>query len=228
MTNSSSFPRRPGTRERILTVALNLLNTRGLERVTTRLIADSSRINEGNLYYYFRTKEALCLALFARLEEDALRLLSTSPPQGASLQPYTTMLKNWFLLSWSYRFLFREIGTFGTGSPMLRRRVRRLSLRLRAEMERILDELREHGLIALPHTAQEHLLANLWIVGSYWMSYLVLHQGVRTIRPAHLDWGLTQLRSLYEPYLTKAGQEQLVARHTKAAPLAADRSGSAP
>ena len=209
MTNSSSSPRRSGTRERILDVALNLLNARGLERVTTRLIADSANINEGNLYYYFRTKEALCLALFARLEEDALRLLSASAPPGSCLRPYATMLRDWFLLNWSYRFLFRDIGAFGTGSPALRRRVRRLSFRLRTDMERILDDLRGHGLIILPDEAQAHLLANLWIVGSYWMSYLILHQGVRTIRPAHLAWGLAQLRSLYEPYLTRAGQEQV-------------------
>lgn len=211
MKNSSPSPRRSGTRDRILTVALNLLNARGLERVTTRLIADSTRINEGNLYYYFRTKEALCLALFARLEEEALCLLSASVPQEASLQPYTAMLRNWLLLSWSYRFLFRDIGTFGAGSPVLRRRVRRLSFKLRAEMERILDDLRNHGLIDLPDAAQEHLLANLWIVGSYWMSYLILYQGVRTIRPVHLAWGLTQLGSLYEPYLTKTGRQQLAA-----------------
>lgn len=222
MTNSSSSPRRSSTRDRILNMALKLLNARGMERVTTRLIADSTSINEGNLYYYFRTKEALCQALFTRLEAEALALLSTAAPEGGSLRPYSDMLRNWLLLSWSYRFLFREIGAFGAGSPVLRSRVRRLSLRLRAEMERILDELRGHGLIDLPLAAQEPLLANLWIVGSYWMSYLVLHQAVRTIRPAHLAWGLAQLRSLYEPYLTAAGRAQLAALLAEEAPLLPD------
>lgn len=219
MTKLSFSQRRSGTRERILDVALNLLNARGLERVTTRFLADSASINEGNLYYYFRTKESLCLALFARLEEDALRLFNVPTAQGASLQPYTLMLKNWFLLSWSYRFLFRDIGAFGAGSPELRRRVRHLSFRLRTEVKHILDDLQSHGLVVLDDEAQEHLLANLWIVGSYWMSYLVLYQGVRTIRHEHLAWGLGQLRSLYEPYLTEAGRKQLAALLAKETPL---------
>lgn len=219
MTKLSFSQRRSGTRERILDVALNLLNAHGLERVTTRLLADSASINEGNLYYYFRTKDALCLALFARLEEEALHLLNVPTEQGASLKPYTLMLRNWFLLSWSYRFLFRDIGAFGAGSPVLRRRVRRLSFRLRTEVKHILDDLRSYGLVILHAEAQEHLLANLWIVGSYWMSYLVLYQGVRTIRPEHLAWGMGQLRSLYEPYLTEVGRKQLAVLLAQETPL---------
>lgn len=204
-----SGPRRSGTRERILDVACELLNERGMERVTTRLIADTSGINEGNLYYYFRTKEALCLALFMRLEAQALQLVAAPPGAGSALAPYAVMLRQWFLLTWSYRFLFRDMAGLGMTAPTLRRHLRRLSARLQRETHSILRGMRSAGLLVIDDRALERLLANLWIVGSYWMNYLVLQHGLRVIRPEHLAWGLQQLRALYEPYLSEAARQQL-------------------
>ncbi len=209
MTNHSIPEKKPLMREQILDVACTLLNARGMNKVTTGMVAESAGLDEGDLYYYFRTKEELCLALLARLEEEALRLFSTHISRGPALPPYAAMLRNWLLLSWSYRFLFRDIGAFSTFSPAMRRRLRQLSLRLRTEMERVLEELRILGLMTLEDAARERFLANLWIVGSYWMVYLALHQGLRTIRPEHLAWGLAQMHSLYEPHLTPAAHAQL-------------------
>ncbi|WP_148051082.1 TetR/AcrR family transcriptional regulator, partial [Pseudomonas fluorescens] len=65
------------TRDRILDAALDLFNGRGPDRVTTAEIAEAVKINEGNLYYHFRTKELLVLALFARFEVDAVALVAS-------------------------------------------------------------------------------------------------------------------------------------------------------
>lgn len=68
---------RSSTRDRILDSALDLFNGRGPDRVTTAEIAEAVKINEGNLYYHFRTKESLVLALFARFEADAVALVAS-------------------------------------------------------------------------------------------------------------------------------------------------------
>ena len=77
MINGAKRPGRSLTREKILDVTLGLFNERGPDRVTTAEIAGDVKINEGNLYYHFRTKESLVLALFARFENDALALVAT-------------------------------------------------------------------------------------------------------------------------------------------------------
>lgn len=219
MRKTDRAPRRSGTKERILDVACELLNERGIEGVTTRLIADAAGINEGNLYYHFRTKEALCLALFTRLEAKALELVAGPPPAGAALAPYALMLREWFLLTWSYRFLFRDMATLGTVAPLLRRRVRTLSARLQHKTQSILQVMRSAGLLIIDDEALERLLANIWIVGGYWMNYLVLQHGLKTIRPEHLAWGLHQLRALYQPYLSAEASQQLAALLVHEPPL---------
>jgi hypothetical protein len=56
-------------------------------------------------------------------------------------------------------------------------------------------------------SAEEHerLLANVWIVSSYWMSDLLVRTGEATIRPEHIEWARGQIRSLFAPYLTRKG-----------------------
>ena len=198
-----------GTRDRVLDMALGLLNDRGVERVTTRLIAETVGINEGNLYYYFRTKEALLIALFDRFEAEVRALLEGPlPDEGSNLGPYSALLHKWFLLTWSYRFLFRDLMVLQT-APALQARLRAATTQLRRATRAVFDAMQNAGLIAIPPRALENLLANLWIVSTYWISYLMLHDGVETVTSEHLNWGLGQLRSLYSPYLTEAARSRL-------------------
>jgi AcrR family transcriptional regulator len=196
------------TRERVLDLACALFNERGVEQVTTRLIAETAGINEGNLYYHFRTKEALFLALFARFEAAALALFEPVPGDAATAP--VERLRRWFLLCWAYRFLFRDTLALQAAAPALRRRLRRLSLRLQAGSRATVAAMQAQGLLVpLPEEVRERLLANLWIVSASWLSYLVLHLGLRRVTPTHLRWGYEQVRSLYAPYLTEAARAHL-------------------
>ena len=56
-------------RNQILDVAAGLFAERGFHRATTRDIAEAADISEGTLYNYFESKDALLLAIMARLSE---------------------------------------------------------------------------------------------------------------------------------------------------------------
>jgi hypothetical protein len=60
----------------------------------------------------------------------------------------------------------------------------------------------EAGLIDVPESEAPQLLANVWIVSTYWAVYLNLQEGVEELQPQHLDWGLNQVTSLFRPYLS--------------------------
>jgi AcrR family transcriptional regulator len=219
MNSTPAKAPRGRTRERVLDLACALFNDRGVERVTTRLIAETAGINEGNLYYHFRTKEALYLALFARFEAAALALFAGDAAPGADPAAVPVeRLRQWFLLTWSFRFLFRDAVTLYAAAPLLRRRLHRLSLRLQGETRATIAAMEAAGLIALPEEMREKLLANLWIVSAYWISYLVLHLGLRRVTPAHLRWGYEQVRALLAPYLTEAARARIEALPEMALP----------
>ena len=61
--------------ERILNAALEVLAEEGLDKLTTRRVADASGSNVSTLYRYFPNKEAIVLAAFERWSSEVLAAL---------------------------------------------------------------------------------------------------------------------------------------------------------
>jgi AcrR family transcriptional regulator len=60
------------TRAQILETALDLFRERGYEETTMRAIAEKAGVAVGNAYYYFKSKEHLIQAFYARTHEEHL------------------------------------------------------------------------------------------------------------------------------------------------------------
>src|SRR6187402_478918 len=106
MAEISADGQRPkvNTRDRILDASQALFNDKGPDRVTTAEMARSVGINEGNLYYHFKTKEALLQALYERLEGDATAFMvevgaNTATDPGV----FSNFMRRWFSIVWTHR-----------------------------------------------------------------------------------------------------------------------------
>nr|WP_062117957.1 TetR/AcrR family transcriptional regulator [Aureimonas sp. AU40] len=210
MGGAMGGPKRGRTRERILDLTLALFNDRSPERVTTAEIARTAGINEGNLYYHFRTKESLVLALFARFEDEAGALADRgAPPSPGEARTYGEFLASWFAIVWRYRFLFRDLLALAAESPSLVEPIRALSGRMRVAVEALVRRMMADGLVVIPEEDLPAILANVWIVSTYWAVYLSLQEGVDRLDDTHLGWGLNQVSSLFRPYLTPSARDAL-------------------
>jgi AcrR family transcriptional regulator len=197
---------RGGTRARVLEATLGLFNERGPDRVTTAEIARTVGINEGNLYYHFRTKESLVLALFARFEADAETFAVRALGGGSGeARTYEDLLIDWFRLVWAYRFLLRDLLALAGTMPALATPIRKMSARMRGVVEALLRRMIEDQIVDVPEDDIEPLLANVWIVSTYWAVYLNLQEGIDELDAGHLDWGLNQVLHLFRPYLVPMG-----------------------
>ena len=63
------------TKERILQTTLLLFNDEGEPNVTTVDISHEMDISPGNLYYHYKGKEALIVALYDRFESEMVDIL---------------------------------------------------------------------------------------------------------------------------------------------------------
>jgi AcrR family transcriptional regulator len=200
------------TRDRILDAALDLFNDRGPDRVTTAEIARTVGINEGNLYYYFKTKEALLRALFKKLEEDASAFM-THASSSSETDPgiYSKFMRRWFSIIWIHRYIFRDLPGVIAIAQSLREPMRAVSTGMRLVVEGMLRQMAVEDLIDVPEDDVPQLLANVWIVSTYWAVYLSLQEGIDDLTPEHLDWGLKQVASLFKPYLSDSGRGELQA-----------------
>ncbi|MBD8688323.1 MULTISPECIES: TetR/AcrR family transcriptional regulator [unclassified Rhizobium] len=204
--------KKPSTRNRILKVSLALLNEKGPDRVTTAEIARTVGINEGNLYYHFKTKEALLVALFQQLETDAIAFSSAiGANEITEAGAYPAFMRDWFSIVWTHRYMFRDLPGVMANAPSLREPIGVLSGAIRLAVQAGITQMGDVGLIDIPEGEAAALLANVWIVSTYWAVYLSLQEGVEDLRPHHLDWGLNQVTSLFRPYLSPSALQELQA-----------------
>ncbi|MEC4615724.1 TetR/AcrR family transcriptional regulator [Tsukamurella tyrosinosolvens] len=107
------------TRATILAAAEALIAERGFDRTSLQQVADRAGVTKANVYYYFRTKEALLGGVVAphaqalrELVDDAAALPDPAARRSALITGYVEQ---------SIR-AFRRIGTVGIGGdPALRR-----------------------------------------------------------------------------------------------------------
>lgn len=66
----------PGKRERLVQAALNLAHQNGFHRTSLAMIAERSSVPLGNVYYYFKTKEDLGLAIIEALNDSLCATLA--------------------------------------------------------------------------------------------------------------------------------------------------------
>lgn len=197
----------PSTRERVLETCRRLFNERGPGAVTTAEIAATVGINEGNLYYYFKKKEQMVLALFDEFEA-ALGELSKRQEEsfqgGADHDAHDEdNIMAFFKHAWEWRFFYRDSPALYELAPALRQRNRQLAEVSHDAGRRLLQHAIDRGRVKVPPEAVERLVVNAWIICAFWIEYLQLSQGVTRITRKHLEMGYEQVQSLYWPYATE-------------------------
>ncbi|MGO4152341.1 TetR/AcrR family transcriptional regulator [Cupriavidus sp. YAF13] len=205
MTVQVAPARRPKTRERILDACLSLFNERGPVVVTTAEIASAVGIQEGNLYYHFHRKEQILEALFDSFER-ALRDTSVADlAQGDAPNRFAGYLSGWFNLMWEWRFFYRDAASIYGLAPTLRLRTEALANDGQHHVRRVFGAMQAQGLLRATPEQLDHLVVNTWIVSTYWIDYLRSRHGIDAIKREHINWGASQLMSLFSPFLTQVG-----------------------
>lgn len=190
------------TRARILETCLRLFNESGPASVTTAEIARTVGINEGNLYYYFKKKADILLALFEQFEralDETANAPQVQPAPGVN--PGLEYLKTWFRLMWEWRFFYRDGSAIIRMAPELRARCVSLTARGQADIRRVLREMVGKGMLTASAEEIDQLVVNAWIISSYWLDYLYTRHNVDDVTREHLEWGFSQVLALFRPYI---------------------------
>lgn len=164
----------PGTRERILAIATDLFNRKGIAHVSIDEVAQSTGISNGNLNYHFPRKQDLVRAMLGLLDarmREALtpRLATRDPREGA--EDLVRILRAF----WEFRFFFNALTFLLSRDPDLRKRYFAFQEWAIACVDSGLKELErngEFGPVRKPNTTR--LLAeNMW---SQWLNWLRMQQ----------------------------------------------------
>ncbi len=198
------------TRERILLVARELFNEQGEHNVAASDIALTMDISPGNLYYHFKGKDAIHLALFSALQRDLIGLLGTglTQPSLFSDNQDSPIMRSWFFLTvvlekmLDYRYLYDNLADLMHRFPEIDRGVRRLGRLKLAACETLIAEL-----LTASNAGPERLdslVDTMAMTLTFWLSWdQMTHNDDRSDIIVHR--GVLQLLSCCAPYM---GDEQ--------------------
>lgn len=171
------------TRDRIVITALGLFNEQGYGAVTTAALASACGIAEGNLWYHFKTRQALLDAIGERFY-DAIETRLALRPGDDPLGDYAAMLEAVMAEFRAFRFLYRDQRAYGEQAGLVNSNTPRWLEMTFIQTEIYLAALVDAGLLDWPRERLRDLAINSTII---------------------LRYGLEHYRELGEPIAAGAG-----------------------
>ena len=198
------------TRDRILSVSLDLFNEEGEGTQSAVDIANALNISPGNLYYHFKGKDAIIRALFDQFEEEMRVILRGSAGRIASIKD--NWIYTYIILEeiYDFRFFYRELGPLLERYPDLASRFRALLSEKRGAIAGVLDGLTRAGRLSMDTRLRAPLIDQMLQTMTFWLSG-------DDVQGLHSDGGQLMHRTVFQmmvlvaPYMGRGGFEAISA-----------------
>lgn len=201
----------PNTKARITEITLMLFNHQGVASISTNHIALELDISPGNLYYHFKSKEALIDVLFTAYESE-LRSLFNHQFESTTIEDAWFFLHLGFEIAARYRFVHQDTEHLLQKCPSLIPRFKRI---LRSYFDSLLSLLNALSSQNILHrdaeSSLEELATNMLLVCTQWISFKQHFSDFPAQAPAGTDLsqGVAQALSMVLPYLNAENQAHL-------------------
>ena len=192
-------------RNRILELALRLMNEEGAEAAGTTRIAAELGISPGNLYYHFANREEIVRVLFDALEAEFRATLVDDAEPPLSPARFADFYLRSFDLAWRYRFFFGGLLGLLRRDDVLAAHYRTLQDWALIELERIAGQLVKDGSMARPRGRDglRSVALNTWLIWMNWIRFLQI-SGKHVIEREDMVAGVGQLFDVLAPYLDES------------------------
>ena len=190
------------TKERIVTIAVQLFNESGTGAISTNHIAEALGISPGNLYYHYRNKEQIIRAILERMIAAWGELFTLPDDRAPALADLQHMFKGNFAVLWDYRFFYRELIALMQRDPELKRRYQVVRQQGFANIDGMFRRFAAAGLIRVPDdpTVVPNLASICWIIGDFWLPFVELDGEL--VGPERAQEGVNLMMQVLRPYLT--------------------------
>lgn len=158
------------TRDRIVRTARQLFNEQGYGTVTTAALAAHCGIAEGNLWYHFKTRQALLEAISADFAA-AIETRLAMQPAGDPIADYVRLLGAVMQEFRDFRFLYRDQSAYGEHAEVIRTGAPDWLERTFAQIDAHLAALAEAGLLDWPRARLRDLAINATIILRYGLEH---------------------------------------------------------
>ncbi|MFK8050934.1 MAG: TetR/AcrR family transcriptional regulator [Halioglobus sp.] len=193
-----------GNRARIVSQSRRLMNEHGAQAIGTTQITEALGISPGNLYYHFKNKEEIVLAVFDELERDFREAIAVDISPPISAQRFAGFYSRSLAVSWRYRFFFGGLLHLLRKDENLARRYRELQSWALDLLEGIARQVSADGNLEKPRGKNgfRSLALNTWLIWSNWVRHIQISHENHEVTYADISEGVNQIFEILAPYLT--------------------------
>jgi AcrR family transcriptional regulator len=204
-------PRR--TAQRILEVTLDLFNRFGEPNVSTTLISAELNISPGNLYYHYPAKDELINALYNGFEGSITKVLNASD-EVRDVEDAWFFLHSVFEITWSYRFLYRDLNDLLSKNRHLETHFQTLLKAKIVAMQAMLSSMNRAHVLNIDSRELEATATNMVVILTYWLSYEYVRDPRRALEPANAETAMVRgghhVLNTLAPYLVPEQRAHLL------------------
>ncbi len=204
-------PAPPKTRDRILTISLEMFNAQGEPNVTTNHIADELEISPGNLYYHFRNKDDIVEHLFTAFETRMDRALMTPDARLPNLEDLWLQMHLVFECIWEYRFVYRDLVDLLSRNRKLKMHFSRILKRGQESIVAVCKGLVETGTMTASPVEIETVAQHILLTTTFWLNFQHIRPATASAKADQSDLGRGAylVMMLLAPYLREAERSHL-------------------
>lgn len=162
------------TAERILLTALELFNDSGENNVSCVDIALELDISPGNLYYHYKGKEVMVIALFEMYKERMDKILSSPQDVDLKVEEFFYYLLMVLQSSHMFRFLYHNPADLMAKYPTVAKGFKRLIQSREKSFNTLLSRYVDQGAMSINASQQHHLVRMISLVFTQATNYYLV------------------------------------------------------
>ncbi len=187
------------TRQRILDTALALFNEFGAPNVSTNHISDDMDISPGNLYYHFRSREAIITDLFVRFEQSMLEATILPDTRLPNAEDIWFFLHLMFERQIEYRFWYRDLNELCGSYPALKKRYQALLELQQQTTQQLINHMAEAGVLQANPLQRATLTRNILLTLNCWLGFSAVTPDQLAQNPNLAVWQVISQVAAYLP-----------------------------
>lgn len=198
------------TKEKILITAKNLFNEHGVENTSAKNIAAAINISDGNLRYYFRTKEDIIYALYLQMVDIFDQQLDMGQKQAVALKVIYDTLAFVFEKLLEYRFLMTDFVVIMRKYPRIKTHYQQLYRQRTQQYQVFINALITEDIFRKDITIAQyqHMIEHLTILSDFWISSAeILYQGDEKEKAVYYT---NLVFNLLVPYFSRKGMYEYI------------------
>jgi len=193
------------TKEKILSVALEMFNETNTQAATTNHIAKKMGISPGNLHYHYSNREEIIRLLYTQMHQKLFLPVDKLPKNISELIEHQKLILS---ISYEYRFFHNELIFLLSRDEELKKIYTKDNIAHLSRIKHVIKNFVDNGELAIKYdNVIDYIAESILMTLQFWNPFL-LTLG-KEVNEASIIQGIERTNEIMRPFLTDKAKKSL-------------------